>query len=80
MIWISGVDGRGTFLAGVHAGPVYELLGGRGLGTNVFPPMETALVDGDVAFRQHAGGHTTGPNWPTFLAWAGRYLRADGTP
>ncbi len=36
--------------------------------------METALIAGDVAFRQHAGGHTTGPNWPTFLTFASRYL------
>ncbi|MBN9521599.1 acetylxylan esterase [bacterium] len=71
------VDARGMFLAGVHAGPVYELLGKRGLGTREFPPQETALVDGEVAFRQHAGGHTTGPNWPTFLRFADRYI---GTP
>lgn len=68
------VDARGMFLAGVHAGPVYTLLGRRGLGTDAFPPMETALVDGEIAFRQHAGGHTTGPNWPAFLRWADRYL------
>lgn len=74
------VDGRGTFLAAVHAGPVYELLGKRGLGTTAFPPMETALVEGEIAFRQHAGGHTTGPNWPVFLAWADGYIhtRNDG--
>ncbi len=70
------VDARGMFLAGVHAGPVYELLGKRGLGTREFPPQETALVDGEVAFRQHAGGHTTGPNWPTFLRFADRYIGA----
>ena len=40
-----------------------------------FPPQETALVEGEVAFRQHAGGHTTGPNWPTFLKFADRYLK-----
>jgi hypothetical protein len=40
--------------------------------------METALIDGDVAFRQHSGGHTAGPNWPTFLEFAGRYLKAPG--
>jgi hypothetical protein len=44
------------------------------MGTSEFPPMETALVDGDIAFRQHTGGHTTGPNWPTFLEYASRYL------
>ncbi len=69
------VDARGMFLAGVFAGPVYELLGRRGLGTTTMPPMETGLLDGEIAFRQHSGGHTTGPNWPAFLAWAGRYGR-----
>jgi hypothetical protein len=43
------------------------------------PPVQmTALMDGDVAFRQHAGGHTTGPNWPTFLAFAERYFKEMG--
>jgi hypothetical protein len=68
------IDAKGNFLAGVHAGPVYELLGKKGLGTSEFPKQETALVDGEVAFRQHAGGHTTGPNWPTFLKYAERYF------
>ncbi|HVK11441.1 MAG TPA: hypothetical protein VM597_21910 [Gemmataceae bacterium] len=70
------IDAKGNFLAGVGAGPVYELLGKKGLGTREFPDQETALVDGDVAWRQHAGGHTTGPNWPTFLTFAGRYFKA----
>jgi hypothetical protein len=70
------VDARGTFLAGVGAGPVYRLLGKKGLGTADMPEQETALIDGEVAFRQHSGGHTTGPNWPTFLKFADRYLQA----
>lgn len=73
------VDAQGMFLAGVHAGPVYRLLGRKGLGVAEMPPMETALVDGEIAFRQHSGGHTTGPNWPTFLEYAGRYIRAPET-
>jgi hypothetical protein len=68
------VDARGMFLGAVNAGPVYRLLGKKDLGTNEFPPMETALIDGDIAFRQHSGGHTTGPNWPTFLTFASRYI------
>lgn len=67
------VDARGMFLGGVHAGPVYKLLGKKDLGTSEFPPMESAIVEGDIAFRQHSGGHTTGPNWPTFLAYTKRY-------
>jgi len=70
------VDAKGMFLAGVGAGPVYRLLGRKDLGTAVFPPIETALIDGDVAFRQHSGGHTPMPNWPTFITFAARYLKA----
>jgi len=68
------VDAKGMFMAAAAAGPVYRLLGKKDLGTMEFPPMETALIAGEVAFRQHSSGHTTGPNWPTFLTFAGRYL------
>lgn len=74
------VDDRGMFLSTVYAGPVYRLLGRKDLGATVMPPIGTPLTDGDLAFRQHEGGHTTGPNWPTFLAFAQRYLKAPGTP
>jgi hypothetical protein len=69
------VDQKGSFMAAVAAGPVYELLGKKALGTTEFPPVDTGLMDGELAFRQHSGGHTTGPNWPTFLNWAGRYIK-----
>ena len=74
------VDQRGSFMAAVAAGPVYRLLGKKDLGTSEFPPVETALVDGELAFRQHSGGHTTGPNWPTFLEWADRYIQGPAAP
>ena len=69
------VDAKGTFLAGVGAGPVYKLLGKKDMGTSEFPAIETPLIDGDVAFRQHSGGHTPGPNWPTFITFASRYIK-----
>ena len=64
-------------MAAVAAGPVYRLLGKKDLGTTEFPPVETGLIDGELAFRQHSGGHTTGPNWPTFLTLADRYIKAS---
>ena len=67
------VDAKGMFLAGVHAGPVYKLLGKKDLGSAEFPALGTPLVSGDIAYRQHAGGHSTGPNWSTWIAWACRY-------
>jgi len=68
-------DTKGTFLAAVGAGPVYKLLGKKDLGTSEFPPIETPLIGGDLAFRQHSGGHTPAPNWPTFLTFASRYIQ-----
>jgi hypothetical protein len=69
------VDAKGMFLGGAYASPVYELLGKRGLGTYDFPPIETTLTSGEIAFRQHKGGHTTGPNWPAFLRYADKYIK-----
>jgi hypothetical protein len=69
------VDVRGMYMATVAAGPVYRLLGKRDLGTDVFPMLETPLINGDLAFRQHSGGHTPAPNWPTFILFANRYLK-----
>jgi hypothetical protein len=71
-------DAKGSFMAAAAAGPVYKLLGKKDMGTTEFPPIETGLMDGDIAFRQHSGGHTPAPNWPTFIAFAERYFNAPG--
>ena len=68
------VDPKGMFMAAAAAGPVYRLLGKKDLGTREWPPTETPLTSGELAYRQHAGGHTSGPNWPTFLEFAARYF------
>jgi hypothetical protein len=68
------IDGKGMFDAAVLAGPVYELLGKKALQTEDFPSIQTFLDEGELAFRQHEGGHTVGPNWPYFIEWAKRYL------
>ncbi len=73
------VDAHGMFMAAVGANPVYLLLGKKGLDTIGFPPMETPLISGDLAFRQHSGGHTPAPNWPTFIIFASRYLTSPPT-
>ncbi len=70
------VDARGMFMAEVAAGPVYRLLGAKDLGTSTMPPVGKALTGGALGFRQHAGGHTPEPNWPTFIAFAARVLDA----
>ena len=79
------VDQHGSFMAVVAAGPVYRLLGKKDLGvrgnylTAAMPPINTTLTNGDLAWRQHDGGHTDAPNWPTFLTWANRYIHGPSS-
>jgi hypothetical protein len=70
------VDQRGSFMAAVAAGPAWKLLGKKDLGATEMPEVEKALVDGELAWRMHKGGHTTGPNIDTYVAWASKYLKA----
>jgi hypothetical protein len=74
------VDAKGMFLAAAGAGPVYRLLGKKDLGTSEFPAIKTPLIEGDIAFRQHSGGHTPAPNWPVFLTFARRYIKVPAAP
>ena len=68
------VDPRGSFMAAEAASPVWRLLGKSGLGEGDYAGVGTEILTGDIAFRQHAGGHTNAPNWEAFLDFAERHL------
>jgi len=74
------LDQQGSFMAAVAAGPVFRLLGAKDLGTSddyrneKMPPVNVGLVGGQLAWRQHDGGHTDAPNWKYFISWADRFL------
>ena len=38
------------------------------------PPVLTGLLDGNLAWRQHDGGHTDAPNVRWFIEWADRMI------
>ncbi len=75
------LDQQGSFIAAVAAGPVFRLLGAKDLAvtegyrTAKLPPVNTGLLDGQLAWRQHDGGHTDAPNWKYFIPWADRFLK-----
>jgi hypothetical protein len=75
------LDQQGSFMAAVAAGPVFRLLGAKDLGvkedyrTAKMPPVNTGLLEGQLAWRQHDGGHTDGPNWKYFIPWAGKFFK-----
>ena len=39
------------------------------------PSVNVGLLDGKLAWRQHDGGHTDGPNWKYFIPWADKFLK-----
>ncbi|MEX2142928.1 MAG: hypothetical protein WD894_26965 [Pirellulales bacterium] len=70
------LDQQGSFMAAVAAGPVFRLLGAKDLGTSddyqkeKMPAVNTGLLNGALAWRQHDGGHTDTPNIEHFIKWA----------
>jgi hypothetical protein len=66
------VDPRGSFIAAREASAAYRLLGVAGLVGEQPPALNETRAAGCIAFREHDGGHTNGPNWPAFLDFAER--------
>ena len=74
------LDQQGSFMAVVAAQPVFRLLGAKDLGVPAdyqaakMPAVNKGLLDGQLAWRQHDGGHTDAPNWKYFVPWADKFL------
>jgi hypothetical protein len=75
------LDQKGSYMATVAAGPAFRLLGAKDLGTSddykteKMPPVNFGILTGQLAWRQHDGGHTDGPNWKYFIPWADSFLK-----
>lgn len=75
------LDQQGSYMATVAAGAAWRLLGARDLGDTSdyrsarMPPHNTGLLDGELAWRQHDGGHEDRSNMKYFIAWANKHLR-----
>jgi len=80
------LDQQGSYMATVAAGRVFRLLGAKDLGVGDDyrnarkPPIGTGLLDGQLAWRQHEGGHTDVPNFKYFIAWADRWMGRTSQP
>jgi lysophospholipase L1-like esterase len=80
------LDHQGSFMAAVAAQPVFRLLGAKDLGVSddyakeKMPPVNAGLLDGQLAWRQHDGGHTDAPNWKYFLSWTDYFFKRRFTP
>ncbi|GAC1643972.1 MAG: acetylxylan esterase [Acidobacteriaceae bacterium] len=74
------LDHQGSYMAAVAAQPVFQLLGAKALGVSSnyqvekMPGVNVGLLDGQLAWRQHDGGHTDAPNMKYFIGWADRFM------
>ena len=74
------LDHQGSYMAAVAAGPVFRLLGARDLGekedyhTAKMPAVNVGMLDGELAWRQHDGGHEDQSNMKYFIEWASKLL------
>ena len=80
------LDHEGSYMATVAAGIAFKLLGAKDLGVSndymkeKMPPVNTGLLDGNLAWRQHDGGHTDAPNFKYFISWASKFLHYEKKP
>ena len=80
------LDQQGSYMATVAAGPVFRLLGVKDIGekedyrTAKMPPVNTGMLDGELAWRQHDGGHEDRSNMEYFIAWANRLIKHTPPP
>ncbi len=80
------LDQKGSYMATVAAGVVFKLLGAKDLGvsndykTEQMPPVNEGLLEGQLAWRQHDGGHTDAPNVKYFIRWADKFISHQVAP
>lgn len=80
------LDQHGSYMATIAAGTAFKLLGVKDLGvsndylTEKMPPVNSGLLDGELAWRQHDGGHTDAPNFKYFIPWASKLLKYEKKP
>lgn len=74
------LDHQGSYMAAVAAGSVFKLLGAKDLGVSndynieKMPLVNTPMLDGQLAWRQHDQGHQSQANMKWFLKWANQNI------
>jgi len=77
------LDQTGSYMSTIAAGSVFKLLGAKDLGVSNdyikerMPLVLTGLLNGELAWRQHDGGHTDVPNFQFFIPWAAKFLKYE---
>jgi hypothetical protein len=74
------LDHQGSYMAAMAAQQVWTLLGAKGFApqedyhNTKMPGVNVGLLDGQLAWRQHDGGHTDAPNMKYFIQWVDKNI------
>jgi len=69
-------DPRGEFLSCKNAGPVYELLGFKGLDVEEMPALDSPIQKGRIGYHIRTGGHgLTEYDWRQYMDFADKHLK-----
>ncbi|MGA9673028.1 MAG: acetylxylan esterase [Terracidiphilus sp.] len=74
------LDHEGSFMATIDASRVFTMLGVKGLDIEgdyrsaKMPLVNEGHLDGQLAWRQHDGGHTDAPNMKWFIQWTDKFI------
>jgi len=80
------LDHQGSYMATVAAGQVFRLLGAKDIGDKAdyhvakMPGVNVGMLDGQLAWRQHDGGHEDQSNMKYFIAWGDKMLHHAPAP
>ncbi len=80
------LDHQGSYMATVAAGTVYKLVGAKDLGVSndynkeMMPPVNTPMLNGELAWRQHDQGHQDQANMKWFIKWVDEKIGYNPVP
>jgi hypothetical protein len=68
-------DPKGEFLGAFGAGPVYRLLGAKGIASSHFPAVEHPVTDSSVGYHMRTGKHDiTDYDWDNYVRFADEHM------
>ncbi len=71
-------DQKGEFLGGLHASPVYELFGLKGLDAETPPAVDSPVQSGRIAYHIRTGEHDiTYYDWTQYIRFADKFFKNE---
>ena len=68
-------DPEGEYLSALHASPIYELYGKKGLTSPAMPAINTPVGEGHIGYHLREGKHDINAyDWAQYIRFANRHF------